>query len=1080
MTDTSREHLDDAISQLAEAWSKRSPAERSAFTDRLAAVPIPPDQPDSTLRAVRERAALSGAVMPSDLARGLNREEADRVLDLLAPEFDRVHAGGQWTWTLHTAPRRDALASLARDGRLPDRLAEVAGIQTDRAGELLRRLAETRSEETSVPDGDPAAVAQALTWARPLGGFDDDLAEAQRRAAVRLLREGYGVLTRHGVVGRERELARLTDFAEGPLDGQGPDSPVPLLPLAGIGGAGKSTLLGAFIKPYLARIEAGDLTVPAVVVLDFDRLLFRPTAELELSFEVTRQLGYAAPVAAADFSALRYQLRSEQRHSGSDRYVSNARSDSITREVSAFERRAGELVRMYQLQDRPVLLVLDTFEEWQRERPYPDPDPWNAPEQRILTWIGRLHTSMNLRNLRVIVSGRAGLSELGDFRRPGVRPALVVGDLGHEAARELLRALKVPLPDAGELAGWVGGNPLILHVAARFYLGLNDQCRRDLLAGDPLSAAELTDDIRQAVLYQRFLEHIPDEQVRKLAHPGLLLRRITPELVRHLLADPCGLGELDRQEAEQLTRRLADEVWLVQSKPDGLYHRRDVRGPMLKLMASDPEYRDVTRQIHAAAVSWYESNGNGRDRLLRPEQARLEAFYHSLMLETGDEPVAPDREPERERWLQLAHQLGQAVDELPAKVADQVRVLRGDQIPDQDAASLPDPVRRLWLEQRGRGLVDSGEPAAALALFDAYHPLFMPEWLGRACLDAWKWDRYWPIARALRDPALADSFLLSDRYALLNALLANDPEYLSDYQTRLMMYFYLRLEGADAAVSATAERLFYSVLFELGVPSGRPTPTADEVIRASTRSPVSGQSIADRFPVDQLRRVLTWIAAVPEIPDFVIEATESVASCYRPDPRWMRDFAAFAGIAEHAELGSYLDRFDRAAGGTAGLTNHQLLGEWSSGYAHALGRFPVRLRRAQVREAAGLIHVLRGDNPELRPAIQLALAELATDTGMRELAGIAEWLVPVPAADLRPSALTGGSGADRRTLIQLVEYVDRSGVMREFLTQARDAWPEHEPLRRVAEAFGIWDDVNNRLLAALADRLRDEHAEPSP
>lgn len=567
MTEPSHANLNDAVARLARAWSRRSPAERSAFADRLPAVSVPPEQPDSTLRAVRERAALCGAVAPSDLARGLDHEEASRVLDLLAPEFDRVHAAGRWTWTLRTASRRDALATLAKNGRLLDRLAEVAGIRTDRAGDLLRRLAETRSslrdEEDSradsVPEGDPAHVAQALTWARPLGGFDGDLAEAQRRAAVRLMSEGYNMLTRHGVFGRDRELAQLQDFAEGPLEREKPGAfPVPLLTLTGIGGAGKSTVLGAFVKSYLDRIEEGDPTGPAVVVLDFDRVFFRPTAELELSFELTRQLGYAAPVAAADFSVLRYQLRAEQRQSGSDRYPSNVRSDSTVREASAFESDAGKLVRMHDLQDRPVLLVLDTFEEWQRERLYPDldPAPWNAPEERILDWIRRIHSSMTLRNLRVIVSGRASL----DFLRPGIRPSLVVGDLDMQSARDLLCALDVAAPDAATIADFVGGNPLTLHVAARFYHGLDAEARREVLVGDPLSADKLTADIRKAVLYERVLSHIPDEQVRKLAHPGLLLRRVTPELVRNVLAGPCGLGEIDQRQAVRLARRLEDEV----------------------------------------------------------------------------------------------------------------------------------------------------------------------------------------------------------------------------------------------------------------------------------------------------------------------------------------------------------------------------------------------------------------------------------------------------------------------------------------------------------------------------------------
>lgn len=1083
MSEPSDDFLDDAVSQLAQAWLKRSPAERSAFAERLAAVSVPDEQPDSTLRTVRERAALCGAVAPSDLVSDLDRDEADRALDLLAPEFDRVHAAGRWTWTLRTAPRRAALSALAANGCLPDRLAEVTGIRTDQAGVLLRLLAQRRSTSHGAEDGrdgsagenDPATVVQALTWARPLGGFDGALAEAQRRAAVRSLSEGYGVLTKHGVFGRERELAQLEEFAAGLLETDGSSTNlVPVLSLTGIGGTGKSTVLGTFIRPYLDQIEAGtDPAVPVVVVLDFDRVHFRPTAELELSFELTRQLGYAMPVAAADFSALRYQVTGERRQSGSDRHVSYVLSESLIREVSAFERHAGELVKLHQLEDRPVLLVLDTFEEWQRERPHPDKARTlgNAPEERILDWISRVRSVMKLQNLRVIISGRVRLGETGGLLGSRNHSHLVVGDLDPAASGELLGALGITASDATAIAALVGGNPLTLHIAARFYQGLDPAARREFLAGDPLSAEGLTADIRAAVLYQRFLGHIPEPRVRMLAHPGLLLRRITPELVGSVLAGPCGLGEITADEAEDLTRRLADEVWLVQQTPNGLYHRRDVRGPMIKLMAKDPKHAGVVEQIHAAAVRWYETGGHGRDQL-PADQAGVEALYHSLMLRSGDEPVAPEPAPERERWLYLAQELGQSVDELPEKVAAQVRVLRGEEIHDGDAEALPDPVWRLWIEQRGRALVDNGEPVAALDLLATRPSPVLPEWLAQAYSDVGQWDRYYPAVRMLSGQVQVNPLASSTRYAMLNAVLPKDDDGLTAYRTALADYLSGWPGEVDTCTPDQAERLFCRLLYDLGLPPGQAEAAPTRTVHVPM--PTEGDhGRVDLFPVDQLRRMMAWIAAPPqdEETEFFIE---NVASFCRPDPRWMRDFAAFAGIHDTSGLDAYLARLSRALSEeTAGLSTQELLGAWAIGYEKTLGSPRIGLRWSQVREAANLIHVLRGDNPELRPSIQLALAELAAGPRIGELASIAGQLVPVVAADLRPAALADGSGSDRRTLIQLVEYVDRSGVMREFLAGARRAWPQAALLQRVTEAFTTWDDANSRLLDRLADWLRD-------
>ena len=445
------------------------------------------------------------------------------------------------------------------------------------------------------------------------------------------------------------------------------------------------------------------------------------------------------------------------------------------------------------------------------------------------------------------------------------------------------------------------------------------------------------------------------------------------------------------------------------------------------------------------------------------------------MLKTGGDPVAPEHAPDRERWLQLAQELGKAVDELPEKVAVQVRVLRGDQIRDQDAASLPDPVWQLWIEQRGMALVDNGEAAAALDLLGTREPPVLPTWLAQACSDAGQWSRYYRTVRRRNGPERVDSFSSSGRYALLNALLSEDRDDLIAYQAALAGYFSSPPVTAGDAAPDQAERLFCSVLCGLGIPAGPPkAPLPPAVYRAvrELRTTAGDHDVVDHFPVDQLRRMTTWIAASSTDSAFVIE---NAASFCRPDPRWMGDFAVFAGIRDRADVDSYLARLGRAVGaGTPGMSSHQLLGEWSVGYARVLGPAPIELHRSQVREAASLIHVLRGDNPELRPPIQLALAGPAAGTGIRELAGIAQQLVPVATADLRPSALTGDSGDNRRTLIQLVEYVDRSGVMGAFLAEARRVWPEATLLQRVTGAFGIWDNANNRLLDALADRLRNE------
>src|SRR5205814_728887 len=114
-------------------------------------------------------------------------------------------------------------------------------------------------------------------------------------------------------------------------------------------------------------------------------------------------------------------------------------------------------------------------------------------------------------------------------------------------------------------------------------------------------------ELRNAVLYDRFLDHIRDTDVRSLAHPGLVLRRVTPSLVMNVLAPNCQFEGMDTALAARLVDRLADEVWLVKTTPDGLWHHPRVRRAMLHMMTADPEHEEAVKAIHHAAADWYRS-----------------------------------------------------------------------------------------------------------------------------------------------------------------------------------------------------------------------------------------------------------------------------------------------------------------------------------------------------------------------------------------------------------------------------------------------------------------------------------------
>ena len=164
--------------------------------------------------------------------------------------------------------------------------------------------------------------------------------------------------------------------------------------------------------------------------------------------------------------------------------------------------------------------------------------------------------------------------------------------------------------------------------------------------------AILDKELVQGVLYDRILQHIRDAKARKLAHPGLVLRRVTWRLIRDVLANPCELGQVDESEARRLWAALGDEVWLVDrdaKRSDVLIHRSDIRRLMLRLMAKDElgrtpprtakrSSRDqpaprtgaaVARDIHRRALAYYTDRRDPSDVVAIAE---AEAFYHRMML----------------------------------------------------------------------------------------------------------------------------------------------------------------------------------------------------------------------------------------------------------------------------------------------------------------------------------------------------------------------------------------------------------------------------------------------------------------
>ncbi|WAM28266.1 ATP-binding protein [Myxococcus sp. NMCA1] len=411
----------------------------------------------------------------------------------------------------------------------------------------------------------------------------------------------------------------------------------PLL-IHGPGGMGKSALVARFMLEHSRSV--------AFAYLDFDDPHINLDKPATLLMEMSRQLGLQYPGAPQEmlshFEARCRRALNDERQRRAVGLSGDASAAESARQlwlplVEEFGSRLVKLMLQDEERSKRFLLLFDTFEEVQYR---------NADLMRELNLFLKV-LSERYAPLRVVLSGRAPEPQLE-------ATDLALEELDRVSALSLLKASGVEVPSVRQgLYEQVGGNPLSLVLAAEV-VHLEGAAEEGIraLTTKRLFFFAAREAVVQGQLYRRILEHVHDPVVRKLAHPGLILRRLTPEVIREVLAGPCGLGELSLSQAKALFEQLRREVSLVSLGADGaLYHRPDVRSVMLAPLKQDQP--EKVAAIHAAAVRYYEQRTD--------VASRAEELYHRLASAQPREQIEP-------RWMSgVEGYLRTAVDDLPAE-----------------------------------------------------------------------------------------------------------------------------------------------------------------------------------------------------------------------------------------------------------------------------------------------------------------------------------------------------------------------------------------------------------------------------
>ena len=695
----------------------------------------------NSLEEAFRTAALLGAFDPKYLIPDVDEWALKRLLDECTVSTDGVRS----RWSLRASARERLLAQMASETDGLAKGVDAARRYLAQSGEAVDEVTQTllgiasakpplQQDFAAMSKEGLAASRAAIGWLQAIDrtlGFD----ASGLLAAIELaeLLEPFRFLTgfdpktgEDTFVGRLDELRQLRAFVD-VLRSESLVEAVTrsgrrlvgserrVLGFSGVGGVGKSTLLAKFI---LQHVGPDSPTPIRFAYLDFDRATITAVQPVTLLLEMARQVGWQVPGVQRDLEELRSRIREEMERNrtvgvgsrsarGSRPLGPNPKPETtgpsepdLPEELigpsllNSYLNEVRQILSRGQTGREPLLLVLDTFEEAQV-----------LGDEAVRRVEGFVESSLEqLPNMRVVLVGRDAVDGFFD----GAERLVVVEfkDLPSRMAFLEKRGLDKSLSKA--VAQQVGGRPLALLLAARLV-------KEQGLDSITVSLKErfrgfFNKYLIDGILYERILGHIDDDDVKALAHPGLVLRRIDSEILRQVVAPVLGLGEISAERATKILSALRLQKDLVRSEPDGsVTHRADVRGQMLALMSL--EKPELVQALHSGAAQFYAARQLRASEVDERDRDRVEEIYHRLS--TGD---ALDRMPEL--WFYKARLgLARSVEEIE-NVAGRgtLKVLLGRVPTPEEVRALPDSVLRDYTSRALRSAIELPDPDRALSV----------------------------------------------------------------------------------------------------------------------------------------------------------------------------------------------------------------------------------------------------------------------------------------------------------------------------------------------------------------------------
>ncbi len=743
-------------------------------------------------------AATRGYFLPNSIGFSPDKDESPDLRALLA-QSELVPRSGTHMWQLKPSVRRQVLLDANASNTLKSAI-DIPADSDDLEGAMLRRVI-----KGDLPELDAATASeldQLMVVSGWLAGTDlaavPPTADVRRQIAKRELLEPLRVLVGRSeqdgadgrndrIVGRGKQIEtlrayvgivppeELRQYASRAIRSLWQritfsDAANEPLIISGIGGMGKSSLIGKFILDH-ALFPGIELPF---AYLDFDRAALAPRQPLQILIDVALQFSIWFPRLEVPLAKFRADLRSAidlLANNPSQRLL----EDTTRSQLNEYCTELRSIIESVNEGRAPVLLVFDTFEVVQYDQQAVKSISDLIATLRAPTGARFRH---NWENLRVVVAGRAGAPEITTSH-----PPIKLGPLPLAATVELIRrrnqsdAIGIASSQITALAKLLRGSPLDVAIVMN-WLKSRDQAERASLLDEIIREVEASDresgDAQESagdddgdagadlvtsrritgILINRMVNHINDPQVRQLAVPGLVVRAVTTDVIREVMAPASGLVEradaLSTDEAMELLRRLESERWLVTRTGECLRHRSDVRLAMLDLMRRQDRRRFDDANLRA--TQFFRARANSSTDM------RAEAIYHLLL--SGEERI----EEADSYWRpEVGALLASAVDDLTGAAQVYLKVRLGRAVSAEALRTLPPRVASSLLVAFGRRLLQRGVVVGlSSVLDDLQRGAHNPALVGMVCETQYRsgnWDelREW-LNRGTTSGPLAPAF----------------------------------------------------------------------------------------------------------------------------------------------------------------------------------------------------------------------------------------------------------------------------------------------------------------------------------